>query len=119
MEAIHPEDRGRVVGILEGQRTQGFEVEYRIVRPDGSVRWIRDRGFPVKDQSGKVYRVAGVAEDITEHRHAGDALRQLAEELQALSRRLVELQESETQGVDFLPRQRRSRLSSGGFGGAR
>ncbi len=95
MEAIHPEDRERVVGILEGQRTQGFEVEYRIVRPDGSVRWIRDRGFPVKDQSGKVYRVAGVAEDITERRHAGDALRQLAEELQALSRRLVELQESE------------------------
>ncbi len=95
MDAIHSEDRERVVGILEGQRQQGFEVEYRIVRPDGSVRWIRDRGFPVKDQSGKVYRVAGIAEDITERRHAGDALRQLAEELQALSRRVVELQEAE------------------------
>jgi two-component system, NarL family, sensor histidine kinase UhpB len=95
MDAIHSEDRERVVGILKGQRQRGFEVEYRIVRPDGSVRWIRDRGFPVKDASGKIYRIASVAEDITERRHAGDALRQLAEELQALSRRLVEVQESE------------------------
>jgi PAS domain S-box-containing protein len=95
MEAIHPEDRERVVGILETQRVQGFEVEYRVVRPDGSVRWIRDRGFPVRDQSGTVYRTAGVAEDVTERRHAGDALRRSAAELQALSRRLVDLQESE------------------------
>jgi PAS domain S-box-containing protein len=95
MEAIHPEDREQVVDILEGQRKRGFEVEYRVVRPDGSVRWIRDRGFPVKDQSGKVYRVAGIAEDITERRQAGDAVRRSAAELQALSRRLVELQESE------------------------
>jgi len=95
MEAIHPEDRERVVGILEGQRVQGFEVEYRIVRPDGSVRWIRDRGFPVKNPSGEVYRVAGVAEDNTERRQAGDAVRRSAAELQALSRQLVDLQESE------------------------
>ena len=95
MEAIHSEDREHVVDILEGQRKRGFEVEYRVVRPDGSVRWIRDRGFPVKDRSGKVYRVAGVAEDITERKQAGDAVRRSAAELQALSRRLVELQESE------------------------
>jgi PAS domain S-box-containing protein len=95
MEAIHTEDRERVVGILERQREQGFEVEYRVVRPDGSVRWIRDRGSPVKNQAGSVYRIVGVAEDITERKHAGDALRRSAAELQALSRRLVELQESE------------------------
>jgi len=95
MDAIHPEDRERAIGILEGQRLRGFEVEYRVVRPDGSVRWVRDRGFPVKDRAGEVYRVAGVTEDITERRQAGDALRRSAAELQALSRRLVELQESE------------------------
>jgi len=95
MEAIHTEDRERVVGILERQRERGFEVEYRVVRPDGSVRWVRDRGSPVKNQAGKVYRIVGVAEDITERKHAGDALRRSAAELQALSRRLVELQESE------------------------
>ena len=95
MDSIHPEDRDRAIGILEGQRLRGFEVEYRVVRPDGSVRWVRDRGFPVKNRAGEVYRVAGVTEDITERRQAGDALRRSAAELQALSRRLVDLQESE------------------------
>src|SRR5437867_434115 len=89
MDAIHSEDRERVVGILEGQRQQGFEVEYRIVRPDGSVRWIRDRGFPVKDASGKVYRIAGVAEDITERKRVEMALQKnerLLSETQVLGR---------------------------------
>src|SRR3989449_5466109 len=89
MDAIHSEDRERVVGILEGQRQQGFEVEYRIVRPDGSVRWIRERGFPVKDASGKVYRIAGVAEDITERKRVEMALQkneQLLSETQVLGR---------------------------------
>src|SRR5207249_10623796 len=61
----------------------------RIVRPDGSVRWIRDRGFPVKDASGKVYRVAGVAEDITERKRVEMALQkneQLLSENQVLGR---------------------------------
>jgi PAS domain S-box-containing protein len=76
MDAIHTDDRERVVGVFEGQRHQGFEVEYRIVRPDGSVRWIRDRRFPVKDESGKVYRLAGIAEDITERKQVIETLRQ-------------------------------------------
>jgi PAS domain S-box-containing protein len=95
MDAIHTEDRERVVGVLEGQRQQGFEVEYRIVRPDGSVRWIRDRRFPVKDESGKVYRIAGIAEDITERkraeqtlRHSEERLRSALEERERLSRDL-------------------------------
>jgi PAS domain S-box-containing protein len=85
MDAIHSDDRERVVGILEGQREKGFEVEYRIVRPDGAVRWIRDRGFPVKDASGKAYRIAGVAEDITERRHAEEKALQIAQKMQAMS----------------------------------
>jgi PAS domain S-box-containing protein len=95
MDAIHTEDRERVVGVLEGQRQQGFEVEYRIVRPDGSVRWIRDRRFPVKDESGKVYRIAGIAEDTTERkraeqtlRHSEERLRSVLEERERLSRDL-------------------------------
>jgi DNA-binding transcriptional ArsR family regulator len=45
------------------------EVEYRILRPDGAVRCIRDRAFPVRDVSGRVIRIAGLAADVTERRH--------------------------------------------------
>ena len=62
---IHPEDRDRVVVALESQRQGVYDVEYRIMRPDGSIRWIRDRGFPVRDAQGQIYRIAGIAEDIT------------------------------------------------------
>jgi len=72
---IHSEDRSRVVDIVERDREQGFEVEYRVVRPDGSIRWIWDRGFPIKDESGRCYRLAGIAEDVTERKQAEDALR--------------------------------------------
>ncbi len=74
-EAIHPEDREQAIAIRKRQRDNGFDIEYRIVRPDGTVRWIRDRGFPVKDNSGKVYRMAGISEDITERKQSEDLLR--------------------------------------------
>jgi two-component system cell cycle sensor histidine kinase/response regulator CckA len=69
MDAIHPEDRERVQNAaLTLQAARAYDVEYRIVRLDGSTRWIHDRAFPIKDASGRVYRVAGVAEDITSRR---------------------------------------------------
>ena len=74
--AIHPEDRSRVVEAIETDRGRGFEVEYRVMRPDGSIRWIWDRGFPIKDQAGSVYRLAGIAEDITERTLAADVVKQ-------------------------------------------
>jgi len=75
-EAIHAEDREQVTAIITGQRQQGFDIEYRIVKPDGAVRWIRDVGLPVKDESGKVYRFAGISEDITERKQVVETLRQ-------------------------------------------
>jgi PAS domain S-box-containing protein len=76
IDAIHPDDREAVLRIFERQRERGVEVVYRIVRPDGSTRWIRNRSVPVKDESGKVYRIAGVAEDVTERKQMDEALRQ-------------------------------------------
>jgi len=85
LDAVDPEDRVRVLDAMEQQgRGEPTDTEYRIIRTDGSVRWIRDRGFPIKDESGKVYRVAGVAEDITERRQAEQALRETNETLRAL-----------------------------------
>ena len=69
LEAIHTEDRSRVrESALHKQINGAYDEEYRIIRPDGSVRWIRDRAFPVKNEAGQVYRIAGIAEDITEQK---------------------------------------------------
>ncbi len=65
--ALHPEDRERVNAYFAGRTGAGHEISYRIIRPDGAVRWILDRGFPVRDADGKVYRKAGIAEDVTEN----------------------------------------------------
>jgi len=95
-EIIHPEDRERVLALAgEPLRTEARQLEYRIVRSDGTVRWVRDRAFPVRDSSGQVYRVAGIGEDMTERKQAEDTLKENAARLQALSRRLVEVQEEE------------------------
>ena len=67
MAAILPEDRAIAEAAFARQRQgETTDVEYRIVRPDGSIRWIHDRAFPVSDQQGKLIRVAGIAEDVTE-----------------------------------------------------
>jgi PAS domain S-box-containing protein len=75
VEAIHPEDRSQVIAVLEQQRQTGFSHEYRIVQPDGSIRWIWERAFSVPDSAGNPYRVAGVSQDITERKRADEALR--------------------------------------------
>jgi len=67
LEAIHPDDRPRLETLsFELKRTGQYDEQYRIIRPDGSIRWIRDRAFPIKNEAGKLVRVAGIAEDITE-----------------------------------------------------
>ena len=70
-DAIHPEDRERVEQTYLQKALQGdFDQEYRIVRPDGSMRYIRDRGFPIHDENGRPYRIAGIAQDVTEQKKA-------------------------------------------------
>lgn len=70
LDALHPDDRERVAEAAFTKQVSGiYDEEYRIVRPDGSVRWIRDRAFPIRDESGTVYRIAGIADDITDRRN--------------------------------------------------
>lgn len=67
--AIHRDDASAVAEALaKVVETGGFELEYRIARADGQERWIRDRGFVVRDGTGRPYRAAGLAEDVTESR---------------------------------------------------
>lgn len=87
MEAVHPDDRARIVHDLLQRTGQPFEHEYRIVLPDGRVRWISDRGFPVLNADGSVERYLGVAQDVSvrkaleverRRQEAADAIAQMA-----------------------------------------
>jgi two-component system, cell cycle sensor histidine kinase and response regulator CckA len=71
LDAVHAQDRERVVH-AEANKYQrgGFEEDYRILRPDGTVRWIWDRGYPVHDEQGAIKGFVGIAEDISERKQA-------------------------------------------------
>lgn len=72
-KAIHPDDRAQVLAKLEQAAQSGhFEGRFRIVRPDGEVRWVWVRGSPRKDRDGKITRLGGSALDITALKHAED-----------------------------------------------
>ena len=90
MEPIHPEDREKAhqkfLGQLRGERV---DSEYRILTPDGRERWIRDRAFPIRDQAGQLIRIAGMAEDITEHKHHEEALIRAQADAEAANRKLA------------------------------
>jgi diguanylate cyclase (GGDEF)-like protein/PAS domain S-box-containing protein len=89
MDAIHVDDRERAIRSFAPHGTAiPFDVEYRIVRPDSTVRWIRARGYPIKDQDGYTYRFAGIAEDITERKEATDLISSQAHFLELSNRRL-------------------------------
>jgi PAS domain S-box-containing protein len=85
IDAIHDEDRERIIADLEiKKRGLPFDHEYRIVRPDGTLRNIWDRGFPISDVSGHVSRYVGVATDVTSHKHAEIEIRESEERYHAI-----------------------------------
>ncbi|MBM2830454.1 MAG: histidine kinase [Gammaproteobacteria bacterium] len=84
IESIHPEDRQRIEEEFRQQINKiPFDDIYRIIRPNGEVRWIHDRGFPIIDKEGKVKLLAGIAEDITERKQANESLEQSVSLLRA------------------------------------
>jgi len=74
VEAVHEEDRPAVIAAFDGWRDdprgRSYQIDFRIVRPDGAQRWISDRGRCWFDDQGRAYRLTGVAEDITERKRA-------------------------------------------------
>lgn len=68
-DAVHSEDRDRMLDAALGiHKTGGYDEEYRITRPDGGIRWVRERAFVIRNEKGKLWRFAAIAEDITEHK---------------------------------------------------
>ncbi len=84
LQTIHADDRARVEEILECATDEGgYNVEYRIARPDGGIRWVRDRGFAIPNGSSTSYRMAGIASDVTVMRQR-DAKLQQTQKLESL-----------------------------------
>ncbi len=75
---LHPEDRPRVLEAHAGAPDGYLDLEHRIVRPSGEVRWVRMRGFPVPDAQGGIYRVAGTIQDLTAQKAAEEKLQHQA-----------------------------------------
>ena len=86
-ESIHPDDREAEAQTKHRQATGvATDLEYRIVRPDGEVRWIRDRSYPVLNEAGSVERIVGTARDVTGRKRADRELARTNRALQMLSR---------------------------------
>ena len=68
LQGVHPDDRDRVLHVLTKRPGASYDLEFRIVRPDGELRWVWTRGFPVRDADGTITRIAGIAEDTTDRK---------------------------------------------------
>ena len=83
-ETVHPDDRAEGATVLPRVLAgETFTIEYRVVRRDGGVRWLRDTGFPIRGADGSVQRVGGIAQDVTVQKEAQAALQRANETLEA------------------------------------
>ncbi|SHG06105.1 PAS domain S-box-containing protein [Fodinibius roseus] len=104
MDAVHPDDRDRVQERFAGLREQEYDDEYRIIRPDGEIRWLHAQGSIVHDKEGGMTRIIGTARDITDRKEA-----QL--QLKAINETLEERVEERTQTLRSYQKKLRSLTS--------
>jgi len=90
-ETLHPEDREFLRMTFEPPPVEPFQIEYRILRPDGEIRWICDRGFPVLAEDGTLDYVTGFSQDITEQRQTERTLQHIAEREHAIIRIILHM----------------------------
>jgi PAS domain S-box-containing protein len=101
LERVHPQDRQQSGAMLARALMdgRGFTMQERIVRPGGEVRYLRSHGEVVRNERGKPIKVLGASLDVTEQRHSESALRQAAQDLHALTRKLVQAEEGERRRI--------------------
>jgi PAS domain S-box-containing protein len=88
LRSIHPDDREAIAGEIAHVVATGgqYEMQYRVVRPDGTVRWLVARGKPERDAEGRVVKLPGVVIDVTRQKETEDALRKAKDTIEASSR---------------------------------
>ncbi|WP_170130617.1 PAS domain-containing sensor histidine kinase [Sphaerotilus hippei] len=90
LDAVHEDDRPRVLqGFVPLAQGRAEDIEYRVVRPDGSMIWVRNRAFPIRDELGELICIGGITEDITLPRMA-EAARRARREADARLARFIE-----------------------------
>lgn len=112
LQILHPDDRAGTEHQIQAAIASAgdYEAEYRVVLPDGSIRWISSKGKAWRDSSGRPWRMSGVALDITSRKKTEDSLRGVQTELEAqveqrtaalriLSSRLLHLQDEERRRI--------------------
>lgn len=100
LDSIVAEDRDRVNRALEQQLQTGeFNEVFRIARADQSVRWIHDRVFPIRNDEGEIYRLVGIAEDITERKQAEERLYEYQQRLRSLASEVSLAEERERRRI--------------------
>lgn len=77
LDGVHPDDRERVRHAIVGPTRREYDLEFRVVRPAGDQRWVWCRGFPVRNSSGEIYRMASIAEDITDRKQVVESHQRL------------------------------------------
>ncbi|MBD2340812.1 PAS domain S-box protein [Calothrix sp. FACHB-156] len=108
LDLIHPQDRDRIIAARENLLLgESFNGEYRIIRPDGELRWIASKTFPIKNKFGEIYRIVGIAEDITILKQTQADLSQANAELERrVLKRTIALEEINQQLIsEILERQ--------------
>jgi len=100
IESIHPDDVERVCMTGARPLQDSFEIEYRIIRPDKEVRWIRDQGLIIRDDNGQPYRIAGLAQDISDRKRVEDERRQIEADLQQSNERFYAAMQA-VEGIVF------------------
>lgn len=71
LDVVHPDDRSLVEQSHQLLFQYGYkELDYRIVRPDGEIRWIRDRAYAIRNEAGNIVRIDGIASDISDRKQA-------------------------------------------------
>src|SRR3954470_2567807 len=102
LKTIHPDDRERVSEHLREMAEGNFRQEFRIVRMDLKTRWVHYRAFPVRNDEGVVYRLAAIAEDISERKRAEEQLAANARDLENTVAELRLIQEELRQSNEEL-----------------
>jgi PAS domain S-box-containing protein len=91
LDVVHPEDRERVAAAWERLLEEGsIEIDYRILRPDGEARWIRDRKYVAYDETGDPIRIGSITSDVTDRKATQEALVRSEEKARRLSQAAFE-----------------------------